>query len=479
MTRQLWFVELGRLLRSPYVWGAVAVTLALLVWGHRNRMPNLAEAAVNAATATFVIAAVVMVVANLATLRDQRHGMPETLAALPGQAEVRTRAVLLAAGCLSAVLAAGVIGGFLLVRLTQGPVAGQVDVPEALGAVVAVALLVAFGVALGRWAPSLVATPAVLVVLGLGLSAGPLFLLVWYVPIAAPYEMQVYERPSGPRLAYLIGALALLAALALLRHGRRPVRLGVAAGGLAVALPAVVIVAMAAPSLTGTVVSDGERPAGDPELECTDRNAITYCHLPGFEPWVHLWAEAADPVVEALPPEGRDHLPTIEQWSERGPRPVDMRPGVVVVGLTWGRGDAEVDSRSWLAGAIAALVTGTADPTRTYQEYGAPWCDASGQARTVVALWLAGQAAPLQPATTTDAWGPVRAESYLGDVWYGARELGYAAALLDRDDARELVRERWGVLVDPATTVEQMAVLLGLPEVPAAAAAEPQGTRCG
>lgn len=67
--------------------------------------------------ATIVVTAALMVVGNLATLRDQRDGVPETLAALPGRAKVRTGAVLLASGCLGAAL----IGADLLIQLPQGP----------------------------------------------------------------------------------------------------------------------------------------------------------------------------------------------------------------------------------------------------------------------------------------------------------------------------------------------------------------------
>src|SRR5690606_11614187 len=133
-------------------------------WGHWHRQPNLGAATVDGAMATGLVAATMMVVANLATLRDQRHGMPETLAALPGRTEARTRAVLVAAGGLGAVLAGAVIAAFLLIRLTQGVVAGRVDPREVAAAMLSAAILAAFGVALGRWLPSLIAAPVVLAV---------------------------------------------------------------------------------------------------------------------------------------------------------------------------------------------------------------------------------------------------------------------------------------------------------------------------
>ncbi|MGH3240600.1 MAG: hypothetical protein ACRDNL_09470 [Spirillospora sp.] len=78
-------------------------TTALLVLTQRDRLPNLAQITVSAAMATFPVGTALMVIANLAALRDRREGMPEALGALPGRADAWTRAVLLAAVCVGAV----------------------------------------------------------------------------------------------------------------------------------------------------------------------------------------------------------------------------------------------------------------------------------------------------------------------------------------------------------------------------------------
>lgn len=474
MTRQLVLVEARRLLRNLYLWAAVAATLALLVWGHWHRQPNLAAATVDGAMATFLVAATMMVVANLATLRDQRHGMPETLAALPGRADARTRAVLVAAGGLGAVLAGAVIAAFLLIRLTQGVAAGRVDLREVAAAMLSAAILAAFGVALGRWLPSLIAAPVVLAVFVMGTAVLGTLLLVWYLPVTGPYEMQSYGRPIGPRVLFLTGALILLAALALLRYGPRPLRLGAAATALAIVVPAATAVWAAAPENVG-VLPDATGPPWEPEHECVTRHHVTYCHLPGFGSWIPLWAAAADPVAAAVPDGARDRLPVITQRS--GWRRLDARSGEVVVDLTWGRGDAELSDRLQLAGLFAGLTTGLTDPTRSYADDQA-WCDGRGQARTVVTLWLAGHAGPVQPATPDRNWdGAYLETSYVGSgVGYGDREVRYAEALLAKDDARERVAEHWDTLIDPGTGLAEALPLLGLakqfpPE-------EPQGRPC-
>jgi hypothetical protein len=464
MTGQLALVEARRLLRNPYLWTVVIGTLALLALIQRNQLPNLAEVTVTAAMVTFLVAATLMVLANLATLRDQREGVPETLAALPGRADVRTRAVLLATGCLGAMLVAAVIGADLLIRLTQGPAGGQVDAGEALAAVLATAVMAVFGVTLGRWLPSPIAAPAVLGVLAIGFFVGPLFLLAWHLPVTAPYEMQVFGRPTGPRLLYLIAALVLLAALAALRHGRRPLRLAVAVAALAAVVPAGIGVAAAAPPSRFGPVDQGETVAGEPELECAERDAITYCHFPGFASWIPVWARAAEPVAAALPPDERHRMPTIAQHTSFG-APATAGEGRVLVRMTWGRGEAELTDRGQLAGEIAGLITRLTDPGPRLARDTPLWCDARGQARTVVALWLAGQAVPLRPAVAEEALnGGYLEASYLGNVGYGERELGFAQALLDRADARELIWEHWDVLLDPETTIDAALPLLGLPD---------------
>lgn len=458
MTGQLALVEARRLLRNPYLWTVTVAALALVVRAQRTQLPNLAEATITMALATVLVTATLMVLANRATLRDRREGVPETLGALPGRAEVRTRAVLLAAGCLGAVLVAAVIGVDLLLRLAQPPVVASVDLREALAAVLGAAVMVSFGVAVGRWAPSPIVAPATLGILVVGAFAGPLLLLAWHLPLTVPYQLQAFGRPAGPRLWYLASVLVLLAGLALLRHGRRPLRLAVVALALAGTVTAGIGIAAAAPGWRLGAVPQ----PGTPKLECADRNGITYCVFPGFAPWIPSWARAAEPVAAALPPAERHRMPTIAQHTSFD-EVAAVDDGRVLVRLAWGRGDAAAVDRTQLAGRIAAVVTGLAIPGSRFDGDRAVWCDARGQARTLVALWLAGQIGPLEPATAGRDGENRHAEaSSLGGVGYGARELGYARELLGRPDARELIWQRWDELLNPATTIDTALPLLGL-----------------
>lgn len=453
MTSQLALVEVGRLRRSPALWAAVAATAALLWWLDRRQpmMPNMASETIMAATAVFIVAATLMIIANLATLRDQRGAMPETLAALPGRATVRTRAVVVATACAGAGLAAAIIGPYLLLRMTTGPVAWGFDVFETLAAVVGVTVLAVLGVMLGRWLPTLIATPVFLVVLVLFIAERNLD--VWFLPLTEGLSGAALGAPSHLRLLYLSSVVVFAVMAALLRHRRTPLLVG----GTIVTLAVLVALALALP---GSVPSEA---IADADRRCTDRNGVTYCHLPGFAAWVPLWARATEPVFNALPSNVRDRFPTIHQYQVSpgsAPGPVDGH-----VNDFWGRGELQVESETFLAGTVAAELTGFDAADR------AAGCDGRGQARTVVALWLAGHAAPIPRPDERDVMGA----THLGVV-YGEREHRHVITLLERPDTRALIGRHWDTLTDPDTTIEQAAPLLQLP--PRFPAEQPAAQAC-
>jgi hypothetical protein len=442
------------MVRNPVPWVAVAAAVALLTWTTWDQTPNHAAATVDAAAASFLVAATLLVAANLAALRDQRPGVPEMLASLPGGAEVRTRAALLATSGVAVVLPVLVIAGHLAAQLARGPAAGRIDPAEVLAAAAAAALLAVLGVALARWVPTLIAAPMVLFGFGTVVLCGGV-IVPWHLPLAVPYAFQAYGRPTAPRLVFLVGGLVLLAAVALLRHGRRPVRIGIGAAALCVQLVAGVAVAVAAPPMWSRVLP-GDQRGWEPALVCAEHNGVTYCHYPGFAAWTPLWGRAAEPIAAALPPGAR--MPVVVQQHREWL--AGQRPGEVLVDTSWGRGAAELASRARLASRIAAEVTGLAQAARTAPGDDSGWrrCDGRGQARTVVALWLAGHAVPLERAPGV----------HLERIEYGDGELGHAGALLERTDAEPLIWRHWDVLLDPATTVDHARQLLGLPAGPPA-----------
>ncbi|KAA9376522.1 hypothetical protein F5972_24270 [Microbispora cellulosiformans] len=469
--------EAGRLLRSPLVWGAAVLMVALRVWQTWSRAPAWPEVTIDTAYGSLLVGAGASLAANLAVGRERRHGVPETIAALPVRAPARTRALLVAAPAVAALVACAAVALHLLSLLPAHP-AGRFDAWEALTGPAGAAIGAVLGVAAGRWLPGPAAGPIVLfaVAAPLELSRGG---GSWagLLPVILHHDLpvEINPRPSGAHLVYLLALVPLIAALAMSRHGARPRRLLVALAGLAVAVP------------TGATAAGGTHDAVPAERlarwmtpaaqRCRVVEEVRYCAYPGYEPWIPLWTRAVRPVVAALPPAGRSRVPEIRQrvgdvsaGQGRGTMMKPTWPHPTGPFFLWGRNGTEPLSRAWLAGQVAARVTGLPEPDYWHLPVGDPLFHAGGlsfsrgtpgcagwrQARTLVALWLGGQAGPVRTAAsswaeTTDSERPAAERLYR-----------YAERLMERPDTRARVQAHWATLTDPETTVEQALPLLGL-----------------
>ncbi|MEU8146511.1 hypothetical protein [Nonomuraea sp. NPDC048901] len=467
MTGQLFRVELRRMARHPLVWGMAALVLAVQLRLSRDQQPDLTVDPVHATGIAACLAGALLVVASLAVSRDGRHRMPELLAGLPGRAEVRTRAVLFAAVVVAVVGQALVVGGYLLVRALSGPAGGRLDMFEPLTALGVGALAATLGVAVGRWVSWLIAGPVVVAGLGLLIffNTNP---GTWWLPVMQTHWMDWPDRPTGPHLVYVL-ALAVLAGLAaLLRHGRRPVTLVAAVVALAVAVPAGATAAAVRPVAlfpTGrTLTIDDvdtrvrEKYFGRDAYRCERREGVRYCALSDYASWIPLWAGVVAPIVRAVPPDARVRVPLVKQYTSNWWYTNEDR--VAIAPMAWGASD----QRKLLAQSVALDIIDDFDNA----------CDARGQARMVVALWLMGQASAIAlPQETLNMDGRTALRSLID---YGDSEIGYAKLLLQSSGARERVWTNWDTLMRPATTVEQALPLLGLPQ--RYPISKPKGTPC-
>jgi hypothetical protein len=454
--------ELRRFARSPLLWGATALALAFRLYSTWRLLPDMTVETIGASTTAVVIAVAVMISANLATTRDRRHGLPETLAALPATPLDRTRAVVLAGAAAGAVAASLMIAVCLVIRQVQGPAAGRFDACEALAGVAVAALAAAVGVALGRWAPSLIVVPVVILLWLFTLVADQLGEYGgWFLPVIPDFEPDWGSRPSGRHLVYLSALVVLLGAVSLLRHGLRPVRAVALLVALAIAVPAAATAGtppmMRVPRQSDAASARREGLYGD---RCETRDAVTYCALPGYTSWIPVWARTVRPLVSAVPPGARGHLPVVRQTALHffG---VDDQP-TANVPMSWSSDPARNFGRV-LAGQMAGEVVRLSGP-----------CDLRGQARVVIALWLLGQVEPPAPATEV----PIAGQSFLSVFWghyYGNAELGYARRLLVVPGARERVWAHWDTLVNPRTTIDAALPLVGLR--PERFAADTQGSK--
>ncbi|MER7369306.1 hypothetical protein [Nonomuraea wenchangensis] len=466
MTRRLFWFETRRLARHPLVWGATVLVLALQTFLSRDQQPDLTMDPVNATGLATCLAAAVLIVASLATSRDGRHGMPESLAGLPGRAEHRTRALLLATPLVAALAAAVAVGGYLAIRLLSGPAGGRLDVWEPLTAVAAAVLAATLGVAVGRWARWLIAGPLVVAVLGFLIYMNPTNGQArWLLPVMQDHRPDWPDRPSAAHLAYVLAAAVVFAGIALLRHRPRPAPAVAVVVALAVAVPAGAAAASTRPParLPTNVTLEAahvdsrvrDRYFGPDAYRCTRRQGLTYCAFPGYEPWIPLWEQAVQPVVAALPAALRARTPEVRQmssaWNFTG------NDGMIRPPMSWGH----PDQRRMLAEDVAFWATGLYDSAArhfTPSRRTAP-CDVRGQARTVVALWLVGQVSPPEARRQLHV---DRDLGRLSGLDWGPAEIGYARRLLASPGAREKVRAGWDTLVRPTTTIDQALPLLGL-----------------
>ncbi|MEU8173175.1 hypothetical protein AB0C14_09870 [Microbispora hainanensis] len=489
--------EAVRLLRSPLVWGAAVLMVALRVWQTWSRAPAWPEVTIDTAYGCMLVGAGTLLAANLAVNRDRRHGMPETVGALPVRAPARTRALLVVAPAVAAATACAATAVHLLSLLPAHP-AGRFDPWEALTGPVAAALCGVLGVAVGRWLPGPAAGPIVLFAVAtpveLSRSGGSWAALL---PVILRHDLpvEINPRPSEAHLVYLLALIPLVAALGMARYGLRPRRALAALAGLAVAVPT----GATATAATHDVVPQ-ERLARWSAAEaqrCRDVEGVRYCAYPGYEAWIPLWARAVRPVIAAVPPAQRAGVPEIRQrlggvsdgqGRETMSKPAWPHPTGPF--FLWGRHATAELSEAWLGGQVAARLAGLPEPdwwraaitdpvygaTNVTSVTGVPGCAEWRRARTLVALWLGGQAGPVRVAASSWAQTSWAQTSWAQTSWAqtswaqtkdserpaAERLYRYAERLLARPDARSRVWANWTTLLDPATTVEQALPLLGL-----------------
>jgi hypothetical protein len=359
-------------------------------------------------------------------------------------------------------------------------------------------------------------------------------------------------RPAGWHLLYLVAAAAVLGSVTLLRHGaggRRLIALAVASvtavgtGWAQVRSPSEERIAELA-----AVVEHPER-----FMVCEVDAGVRFCAYPAYAPWIDRWEDVVRPVVDLVPtgalPDGLQvsqnllldgydgDLPqeVIDQAYDPmtgEPLPGPAGPAVYTSawrmrkegGSTeWGREPGEEDEDLALALGVSAWIVGLpghnesivltqADARRLLRSMppaeralakesihaGVPWysCEPGGQARTVVALWLAGHATPAAESILRDrvAQRPYQIEVVQGDdgadrfVRYHLDDLGggvywfatgekvawtvaeatYAVQLMDRPEANvtAAIQENWARLTDPRTPTAELVDLFHLEALP-------------
>lgn len=481
-----------RLLRHPIVLAAIA--LVLIGWivpvftGSANKFPVLyLEDSVIQVEMT-LIAAAVMIAANLAVLRTHRHGVSVFTDVLALPTWRRTLAHLLTLLPLAAVT--GVLAVARIGQLSLRP--GAVGQPGPLDLAVVPALVLLFGavgVLLASLVRSTVVAPLLLVLLLFSLlfsapSGGTQKRLSWLLPVTVdadfrsggPPPAQAIHEPAVAHLLYLLALAMVLAVAALLRSAAPPVRTA-----LAGALALLIVVISGAAQLRPTpadIVARRIAMTDEPSRfhSCNRHDNVTYCAFPEFVPWTGAWRQVVDGIRRRVPAE-RATAPlavrqrmmiakddgtgqtgsSVKNWQS-GDRRAGT-PDAVSVGTDWGTPRATIG----LAVPVAYRMTGSSGIEAEHVLA----CGGAG----ILTIWLAAQSTPVAAqglsetlASTSGTRTVTFASISTGqNIDVGGREITVAQQLLDRpaDQVAAAANRSWSQLTSPKTSVERAAQLLG------------------
>lgn len=525
-------VEAVRLVRHPLVWLGVAfgAVLAGGVNHVQTSAPVLHRDDAYVALVCAPMAVGTFLAVNLAITRARRNDADAMFAPTPTVPPRRTIAHLVSlVGPVG--LAVAVAAVWLGWAATRPGAIGTPGLVQSLQGPALVFTAGAIGIMVGRWTPARIAAVLIVPVLGvpfmLGDAPGWSRWLAWF---RLPSDNMVPELTAWPvteHLVYLIGVGLLAAGVAQLRHG--PNRRRLAAGGVAMALVAASVLAQARVPTEGTVAAAfdlAEQPSQ--RHVCTMISGVTSCVWPGYEKLVDLWTPLLSGVLDPLPAELRPDLrvemrPGVyslmsltasisssdarSRWRQRIEQVVaaDARRknAVIVARPRWPGPEAAPETRfAWALAAATRSVKFDTGPTLVERQvteddeeqptnrqigdtYLAPTlCTTGGQARAVLALWLAAQttddtaayarqlADPAAPDATGDEISPWWIENdFVAFVipdqafrQWTIDDLDLAVQLLDRPHGEvvDTITPDWEHWTDPATTSVQLQQALNL-----------------
>jgi hypothetical protein len=457
-------VEAQRLARNPALAVGAVLTFALSEVGAWQMLPSWPIVLSTLASSSIYLALAAMLAGQLATARQRRRAMAETLAVLPASAHQRSLGLL---GGL--VGAAGFTFGLvcLFVAVQWAWPAGRLNWAVFLLVVVLPVLGGAVGIAFGHWVPRVALVVVSACVVLSPVFGGGLFFYYslggfgWLSPMVPDYAFLTgLSGPTGWHLLYVVAVVVFVAAVALLRDRPRLRMLGVGVVAVVVAAAAF-LMQVRTPSPTEAITNAAKRNnAGPVANECERHGDITYCAYPGYRGWITHWRNAVEPVAAAVPASVRGTLPTVRQTAMYvSPRP-HSGGREAYASMWWGRGSQAAEFRVSLAttyaAAIVGLPAGSIEVSPADGAY-AP-CTLDGQARVVVALWLVAQSLPD---------GATRLREHRLQLLFvepGERASAVVAALLDlpRERVTAALARDWDRLTAPDTPVETVAEL-GVP----------------
>ncbi|MFG1927905.1 hypothetical protein [Cryptosporangium sp. NPDC048952] len=468
-------VEAVQQLRSPVT--IVAAVLFLAPWvygwiaGTANEHPVLHDESVEVQfVALLVFANGALITANFAALRPHRHRVDTLFDVLLLPTAWRTGALLLAVlapTVLALVLISARVGALALL---PGAV-GYVLPLDLLAVPAAVALFGASGVLLARLTRSAVIAPVVALLFTSIAFIGPvggssaarsrLFLPIVTPEFPMPLPVDLDGRPSGRHLVYVVGLIAVFAVLALARSGagRRVWLAGAVAA--AVTLTGVVTQFRVDDSLRDARLTATDSPGSI--QTCRTLDDVKYCAFDDFAPWIEDWDGVLRDVRRGAPNSPslvvRQHVLAVGYpgvGTEDSPAVPVGSPEEIPVGTDWSSDREEAVFASEVA---YRLIAGHA------RQDGRPLC----RSRGALLVWLVGQAGGrvadgLRELDERGGYELVFDNfSGYGLLAVGDSDAAAGFALLEKPDARALVKLHWDELSAPDTETARFAELVGVP----------------
>lgn len=510
VARALGRVELGRLAVHPFV--AIGAALSALgyftVLGHGGGQLFNDDAIMG--ILVFPLAGTTLIATNLCVLRGRRHDVEELFESLPVEETVRTAAHTISV--LAPVGYAVLIGiGATVVARISGGIGWPHATEIATGAVLVLSAGLV-GILLARVLPRSAAAP--FVVIGIGFMEAAMGASDrWQWKHLAPFmpfsdePKEVWFRPRGAHLVYLLGICIVLFTFATLVRKRSARALVGLITGLAIAVGAAI-----AQSPVPTAADEPRFAAWIEHPEsvqsCRDEQNVEYCAYPDYRELIARWRVPVEGVLALVPESVRARHLLIRQRVPSGLLQT-LRPslkaalsfrltsqppfwwpddGALHPDLHW----CDTNSRasrcelvlgnmvaSWAVGLPLIRVGPPATEEEKNKESILPteWIneglyDSSGQARAVVALWLTIQVThrnltPVTPLEETPSLYPISGCSALNDegpepaVAWLSRDAGYARRLAERPvaDVAGFLRAHWKTVTDPNTTTESLAAM--------------------
>lgn len=471
---------------------ALLIALFVFVWGGENTTPW----SENLQTMPWLVHPLVgmtVLASHRAVTRGSRDRVDEVLDTCPVPWSVRTLGHL-GSAWLPLAVAAGFVAAVIAGTAWQGElVHGPIGVDDGFDVIAALLLPVggvALGVALGRWFRStLVPVVAVIGIAfattginGIGGQDWNAYTALTTAPTIEGPSPVFTDRPAGFHLLWIAGLILLVVVAAVVRDRRtRPV--------LFTGIAAVVVVALAGFGATRPVSDGSARHIADlvaqPEdhqvcLAATDR--LEVCTFGHHRDLLAPFTSLVTPVAEALPAPAGSFTLRHRYLGDLADLPPEVRSLLDGVDLDRRPSNEiavpEVDDVSFdPLGTPMIVGLGVVGLPTAPDDHGLPEVVA-GQARGVVALWLAVRGvAPERRAVVLTAREPASPDPYdrglprsadhtcaVPSVVWSAQDLAAARAIVARPDGElaGVLAADWARWTDPSVTTDELLAALGL-----------------